>query len=182
MEKKECQAFFREQMKALGFKTRGNYAHKMVEDDYLVGVWLDHASFSKAYYIVYGVIYMPDEKRLPFKGWVDWHRRFTFTTDPSDDLGQYPIENLNGKFGKMLTDLFEYENRTFEDLGYSIKVNFEKRVLPVFDQSYVLDIYRNDWIEFRRVPYDTVRKLAGLMGIDAEKVIEFRDSRLTKHP
>ena len=61
-------------------------------------------------------------------------------------------------------------------------LNFEKCVRPVFDKERVLDHYRNNWIRFRRIPYDTVRKISRLAGLDAEKVIEIRDSNVRKWP
>lgn len=182
MEKKEIKKLFKTYMKAIGFTCKGNYSYKMIDDDYLVGVWLEHSSYKKTYRVLYGVNYLPDERGLPFNRWCDWHANFYFTTDISDDLRKYPIEDIHGRFGKALTQDFEYECRTAEDFDFAMNINVEKRLTPVFDKSYVLDIYRNDWIYFRGVPHVTVRKLCGLLGIDAEKAIEVRDSWLTKYP
>lgn len=176
MEKKEFQQLFRTQMKELGFKVKGNYSYKIIDDDYLIGVFLDHYSYANAYHIYYGVIYCFDENKLPFKGVCDWDDCFWFTVDPEDDLKNYPIEKYFTRFDrKKVVEYFEYDTRTKEDFLKCFHINVEKRLKHVFCKEYVLDIYRKDWVEFRQIPYDTVRKISKLAGLDVDKVISFRD-------
>ena len=175
MEKKEFQKLFREKMKSLGFSVRGNYASKFLEDDYLVGIFLDHSSYGKEYYIQYGVIYEPDEKRLPFSGWCDWSVRFKFTTKPNDDLSLYPIEDINHHFSRDdVIDWFEYEVRTAEDFEKQLEVNLEKRFAPLYDKSFVLNLLRNDISYFRSRPHETVFKIGKLLGLSNEEIMQRR--------
>lgn len=176
MEKKDFQKLFRNYMKAKGFQVKGNYSHKFLGDDYLIGVWLDHHPFLKAYFVEYGVIYAPDEKRLPFSGWCDWTARFQFAANPDEDLRDYPIEDMDKWLRPQVIDWFEYDTRTERDFINSLDVNVEKRLAPVYDKEYVLDQYRRNWILFRMIPYKTLHKISTLAGLDTSKVIEFRDS------
>lgn len=172
MEKKEFQCLFKKEMKELGFQIRGNYSYKFQEADYLIGVWLDHHPYAQAYFIEYGVIFNPDEDRLPFTGWCDWDARFLFTADPDTDLACYPIENLSCNFERnVIIDWFEYETRTRTNFENQLAVNIEKRVLPLVDKEFVLDEYRKNWTLFRTVPYKTAYKIAQLAELDIEEII-----------
>lgn len=177
MEKKRIQQLFRNHMKGLGFNCRGNYSHKFLDDDYLIGVFLDHHSYAKAYYVEFGVIYEPDEKRLPFSGWCDWDARFLFTANQEEDLEQYPIEILKLKAKGKLIDWFEYDVRSENEFITQLQINIEKRLSLLYDKEYVLNLYRENWVLFRMIPYETVYKIARLAGIDADEAIAFRDSR-----
>lgn len=178
MEKKSFQDLFKKEMKALGFRSRGKYCYKFLSDDYLVGVWLDHCPYAKAYYIEYGVIYEPDEKRLPFAGLCDWSSRFIFTVNPNDDLAYFPIENSNYKINRsILVDWFEYEVRTSAEFEKQFAVNCQKKLIPLYDRAYVLNEYRANNTLFRMVPLETAYKIGRLVGLDEVSVNQIRIGR-----
>ena len=180
MEKKEFQKIFKDYMKGLGFQSKGNISWKYLSEDYMIAVMLDHSSYTTAYYITYGVVYEADKMEKPFRGKRDWSESFYFTKDPADDLSAYPIENLCGSFYRSLIGEFDYQNRSVEDFMKSFAINIEKRLQKLHDREYVLNLYREDWILFRMIPYDTVGKIARLAGLDYEEVVRVRDSRLRK--
>ena len=177
MEKSEFQKLFREKARELGFQVTGNRASKALDDEYLVGLWLEHNSYTKAYCIGYGAIYLPDDKKMPFRGCCDWSNHFLFTTSISDDLDNYPIEDLHQRYGRVITTFFDYSTRTAQDFERCWEINIKRRLFAVYDKSRVLDYYRNNWALFRGVPLDTVKKISKLAELDYKEVIEFRNKR-----
>ena len=178
MEKKEFQQIFKSYMKGLGFKTKRNRCYKYLDDDYLIAVWLDHYPFDKAYYVCYGAVYMPDEYMLPHTDLGDWESRFEFTTDPNDDLNSYDIVYSKDRYSrKELVEYFEYDIRTEDDFIRSMDINMREKFSFLYDKEYVINLYRENWILFRMIPYEIVRKIATLCGYDPEEVIKIRDSR-----
>lgn len=141
MEKKEFQKIVKDKMKKLGFQSRRNNYYKIVDDDYLIGVSLDHHPFCKGYFVEFGVIYLPDEEKLPFDGWYDWNAWFVFAKMPEDDLRKYHIENLDVDDDD-LVDYFEYDIRSMEELNKALDLNIEKRLSLIYDKQYVLKYYR----------------------------------------
>ena len=182
MEKQEVQKAFKEHMKKLDFCSRGNISYRYLTDDYLVFVRIEHSSYYSAYRVGYGAVYEADRIQGPFKGKGDWSFHFEFTPDESDDLDRYPLEDLNSHFDGKLTPDFAYKQRSPEEFIRLLDINVEKRLKKLYNQDYVLDQYRKSWILFRKIPYDTCRKIAGLAGLDAEEVIRIRDSKVTHWP
>jgi len=179
MEKKELQNLFKTYMKEMGFKVKGNCAYQFVDDQYIIGVCLDHHPYSKGYFVEYGAIYEPDaiQRQKVLSGKCDFRRFFLFTTDPDDDLNQYPIENPNYRVdSNILTDCFEYSIRTKMDFKYSMDINIKKRFQLLYNKEYILDQYRKNWVYFRMIPYDTVQKIVKLAGLNIDEVIRFRDN------
>jgi len=60
--------------------------------------------------------------------------------------------------------------------------NIKKRLVKVYDKEFILEEYRNNWILFRRISYDTVKKICRLAGLDYDEVVRIRDSRVRKWP
>ncbi len=178
MDKKEFQNMFKIYMRSKGFRVRGNCAYQFIDDQYVIGVYLDHHPFVKAYFVEYGAIYEPDstQRKKILSGKSDFRMCFQFTVDPSDDLDHYQIEDLSRYFDRsVVIDWFDYTIGTKEYFEKSMEVNFKKRLNALYDKEYVLELYRKDWIQFRKIPYDTVYKIARLAGLDANEVIRFRD-------
>ena len=174
MDKKEFRNLFKAYMKEKGFKVRGRYAYQFVDDQYIIGVSLDHHPFTKGYILEYGAIYEPVDVQHSIA--FDFRSFFLFTTDPNEDLNKYPIENLKCRVDyNVLTDYFEYDFRTDEDFKHSMDINIEKRLHLLYNKEYILDLYRKDWIYFRMIPYDTVHKIVKLAGLNIDEVIRFRD-------
>ena len=162
MEKKELQKLFRDYMKSKGFKVKGNLATKYLYDDYLVFADLDHGSYGPEYGVEYGVVYEADRLEKPFNGMgADWSGYFDW---PLPEGGKSPYR-------------FDYEVRTSEDFLACLDRNMEEHFSCLEDRDYVLDLYRKDWLLYRGIPYETVRKIARLLGIDPETAITVRDSK-----
>lgn len=177
MEKKEFQKLFKTYMKGLGYRSRGNMCFKYLEPDYLVFVSLVHSSWVQGYQLRYGVVYEADQLAAPFSGKSDWSLNFLFTTEPSDDLAQYPLENIEHNFGRKLDICFIYSERTAEEFLRELELNVEKRLSRISDREFALEHYRKDWVQFRKIPYDTVHKICRLAGLDEALVLKFRDGR-----
>ena len=180
MEKKEFQKLFKCYMKGLGYRSRGNICFKYLETDYLVYVMLEHSSWQSGYQLEYGVVYEADQLTAPFSGKSDWSLNFLFTTDPSDDLARYPLEDLELRYSRELNICFNYSERTAEEFFRELELNVEKRLSRVSDREYALEHYRKNWVQFRKIPYDTVHKICRLAGLDEALVLKFRDGRYRK--
>lgn len=179
MTKDDVKQLLRRKMKRENFHARNGRYFKKLDDTYLIGVWLDHHPFCEAYYIEYGAVYLPDSIKMPFKGWCDWDFRFVFPNESDDHLHSYPIEDLNVDG---LIDYFDYSIGTPEMLSESLDQNIARRLSLLYNKEYVLNLYRNNWILFRMVSYDTVDKICRLAGLDRNKVYEIRDSNVTQWP
>lgn len=182
MEKKVLQQLFREHMKKLGYNAKGNACYKYIEADYLVVVFLEHCSYQNAYRVRYGAVYETSSVLPSPLTKLDWSREFLFTVDPTDDLFQYPIDDLKYSFYGKLTDLFDYSSRSEAEFLHELDENIKKRLYQVYDTTFILDQYRNSWISFRRIPYTTVNKICRLAGLDYNEVVRIRDSTVRKYP
>lgn len=182
MEKKLLKKIFKEYMKEIGFRSKGNICYKPVTDDYLIVVFLEHCSYKNAYRVVYGVIYEPDTVQFPAVPKTDWSRKFLFTMDSLDDLSQYHLEDLQSNYDLKLVNWFDYSERSPDEFIRAMDENVEKRLHKLYDREFVLNQYRNDWVSFRRIPYDTVKKICRLAGLDYDEVVNIRDSRVRKWP
>ena len=173
MKKSEFQKIVKNKLTELGFINNGINFHKIIDDDYLVGVCLDHNPYCKGYFIEFGVIYLPDEKKLPFDGFWDWDCTFLFTVDPCDDLKKYDLEEL-WSHNDSLTECFEYDIRTPEDLEYQLDLNLQKRLSVLDDKTFVLEYYHKNLDELIRLPVATISKLLNHYEYDREQVNTLR--------
>lgn len=177
MEKKEFQKLFKNYMKGLGFQSRGNNCCKFLTNDYMIFVMLEHCSYRSAYYVKYGAVYEANQMQKPFSGKSDWSSHFYFTSDKADDLTRYPLEDQYTNFEFKLINWFDYTERSADDFVQSMEENVKQRLNMLTDKEFILEQYRQNWVSFRRIPYDTVHKVCRLAGLDATQVIEFRDGR-----
>ncbi len=173
MEKKEVQKIVKEKLKSIGFTVKGNVCHKIIDDDYLVGVWLDHDPYSKGYFIEYGAVYLPDEDKIPFNGFCDWDDRFLFTQEPGADLEKYPIQEIEYDEDE-ITECFDYIERTSEDLTNQLEINIQKKLALLDDKEYVLKYYLNNLDLLARLPENTLKKLLGLYCYDRAEINRLR--------
>ena len=92
MDKTEFKKIVKHEFEKYGFKFKGNIGHKMHQENYLIGIDMEHFNFVDAYCISYGVVYLPDEEKFPpFKGFYDWHDDFLFTKTSFDNIYNYSI-------------------------------------------------------------------------------------------
>ena len=144
LEKKEFQKIVKEKLKELGFKSKGNYHHKIIDGDYLIGVHMEHHSFCKGYFIASGVIYFPDEEMTSFTGCFDYDQPFYFTKTAEDDLNSYDLEGWDDQYEDDLVDYFEYDVRSKEDLERQLDINIQRRMGKFYDKEYVFKRLHND--------------------------------------
>lgn len=172
MDKKQFQCLFKQYMKKLGFRSKGNVCYKPVSDTYLIVVYLEHWLYHGAYRIVYGVIYEPETMPPSPLTKTDWSSNFRFAEGVSDEASRPPKS----------VEWFDYTERTEEEFLLAMDENVSTCLAKLDDPNYVLEQYRNNWIRFRRIPYDTVRKICRLAGLDYDAVVTVRDSKLRSWP
>ena len=182
MEKKEFQKLFKEYVKKMGFSVQGNCFYKIIDTDYAITLYLDHHPYDESYFIEYGAIYEFDST-IKVSYQICWDYRFCFTTDFNDDLNHYNIEDIDKNFTRdKIVDWFDYVNRSKENFEEQMSINVQKRLSSLYDKQYVLDLYKNNWILFRGISYEKIRKICSIAGLDYEKVIEIRNSFVKEWP
>lgn len=171
MEKKEFQKIARDKLKSEGFRVRGNYCYKRIDEDYLVFITLDHSPYHRGYYIEYGGLYSREE--IPPWWDSDWNERFLFTENPDDDLEKYNIENLR-YMTDGLVECFEYENREPEDFLRQLDINLKKKLVLIEDKEFILSYYRENINELARFPDDDILKLLRYCDFDRDEINAYR--------
>lgn len=164
MEKEELKRFLKIRFEELGFQKRKDYYFKILDDDYLIGCCLNPSSYSKGYQFYCGVIYLPNELKMPFHGLFDieWDFRFPVNPDAELDFDKGPY-----------TILFRYEQYTIKQFEKIFEKNYERYMLPLYDKEYGLEVLRKDWRLMRRHSHQTIEGLCKRMGIEYSTVIEF---------
>lgn len=164
MEKKELKEFIRVKFKELGFQKRKDYYTKTLDGDYLIGFYLYPSSYTKGYQFCCGIIYLPNEFKMPFHGLcdLDWNFRFPFKPGTELDFNQDPLAYV-----------FEYEYYTVEQLERIFAQNYERYMLPLYDKEYGLELFRQDWRRLRRHSPQTIAGLCKRMGVDYDEVMDF---------
>ena len=164
MEKKEFKQFFTEKMKALGFQKKKDLYWKLLSDDYLIGLDIDPSSYCKGYQIHCGMIYLPNELKMPFRGCydLDWNFRFPLSAGDEFDFDKIPFRCV-----------FDYELYSVQQLSELFECNYARLIVPMYDQEYGLQLMRNDWRLFRRHTNETIEALCGRMNLDVRAVMAF---------
>lgn len=173
MEKRDFQKIVKSYFKGKGFQFKGNNGYKILNDDYLIGVSLDHNPYCKGYFIEYGVVFLPDEKKFPFKVFFDWDDRFLFTKSSNDDLGKCQINEIQYDEDK-LTECFEYYDRTEDDLLKQLDINNELKINALRDKEFVLKDYDKQLEALASLPEDTIEKLLDLYKFDRSEINRLR--------
>ena len=168
MTRQELRAYVKDKFKKMGYQAQKSYLYKVFDDDYLIGFYLEPSSYVKGYAFVCGIIYLPDELCMPFRGVFDLQWEFQFPCKPEEklDLSTYP-ENPK------LCRVFEYEKFTLEQLEKVFEVNYEYFMVPLLDKNYGLDIFRSNWAVFNRFDTQSILKICQRAGIDSEKVFRY---------
>ena len=174
MKKNDFQRIVKIFFKEKGFIFKGNNGYKILSNDYLIGISLDHNPYCKGYFIEYGAVFLPDEKKYPFRGFFDWDDRFLFTKGLNEDLKKYPINETEYDEDK-LTECFEYCDRTEDDLLKQLYVNSELKLNALLDKGFVLKSYANQIEVLARLPECTIEKLLKLYEFDTRKINQFRE-------
>lgn len=176
VDKKQFQKLVKEKFKILGFQSRGNHHYKIVDGEYLIGASLAHRLYGKGYFIDYGIIYLPDEDKLPFKGNFDWCRKFWFTKDYSKELTRYQLDNLEECYQEM-TDYFEYDQRSIDELNKALDLNIEKMLSVLSDKECAFKDYRKNLDIFVSLTNHEIKKFIKLGVVSKETVLRHRIAR-----
>lgn len=168
MEKAELRQYIKDKFKALGFQSRKSTHYKIIDNDYLIGFEMEPSTYCKGYCFTCGIIYLPDEQRMPFRGIFDLHWDFVFPWEPDGDPDvQRCIER------KLLRRIFEYEDYSIEQLDRIFEANYNYFMLPLYDKNYGLDIFRSSWRRMQYYPVPKIEMLCKRAGLDAQEVLAF---------
>lgn len=173
MEKKDFKRIVKEFFKAKGFQFKGNNGYKLISDDYLIGLSLDHSPYCKGYFVEYGVVFLPDENKFPFKGFYDWNDRFLFAKDLNEKLENFQM-NEKQYDEEILAECYEYYDRTAENLLKQLNINYELKVNALLDKEFVLKDYDKHLEVLARLPDYTIQKLLNLYGYDRREINRLR--------
>lgn len=174
MTRKELRTFVKDKFKAQGFSAQKSYLYKIIDDDYLIGFHLDPSSYGKGYRFVCGIIYLPDELKIPLRGVFDLEWIFRFPTDPTSKL-----DLSNYTWDRTLETVFHYENYSIEQLETFFEINYDYFITPLFDKEYGLEMFRKDWRLMNRFAPKTVFKLCERASIDAQAVFKHLGKSMT---
>lgn len=173
MERKEFQKIIKQKLKDKGFKSRGNHCYKIIDNKYLIGVSLIHCSHGQGYFIDYGIIYLPDEVKMPFNGDYDWSRKFWFTKDYEKKLNRYQVDNVE-EYYKELVDYFEYDMRSMESLEESLDINIDKMLSVLSDKECAFKDYKNNLDLFLSLSEHEIKKFIRLGAVSKQVVLQYR--------
>ena len=176
MDKKEFQKLIKQKLKDKGFKSRGNHCYKIIDNRYLIGASLIHCSSGQGYFIDYGIIYLPDEIKIPFNGDYDWSRKFWFTKDYEKKLNRYHLDNVEECY-KELIDYFEYDIRSVEVLEESIDLNVDKMLSVLSDEKCAFKDYQNNLNLLVSLSEHEIKKFIKLGVVSKQVVLQHRIQR-----
>ena len=176
MEKKEFKNIIKEKLKTIGFKSRGNHHYKIIDENFLIGVSLFDRAYCKGYFIDYGIIYLPDEEKMPFNGDFDWSRKFWFPKDSTIMLNRYHLDNLE-ECHQELMDYFEYDKRSVDELEKSLDVNIEKMLSVLSDEKCAFKDYQNNLDMFVSLSEHEIKKFIKLGAVSKQAVLQHRIQR-----
>ncbi len=144
MNRKELRALVKSRFSALGFKAYKSFLYKIIDDDYLIGFYLEPTGYGKEYEFVYGVLYLPDDEQDILQDRrFDITMCFEFPWEPDDPLA------ANCMKMNMSNWALAYERYTIEEVNEMLDKNFHLHIEPFLDKSYGLKIFRQDWRSFR---------------------------------
>lgn len=166
MEKNEFRNYIKHRFKALGFQSQKSINYAILEQDYLIALELYPCTYGKQYQVICGVIFLPDEKKIPLRGIYDYQCNFRFPLEPDTpwDPG-IPIQQQ--RWGIYL----KYELFTQERLTSLIDYNIEQVMKPLYDRETVLNVFRDNWKMMNRFSVPTIEKLCSFANLDAQEVL-----------
>lgn len=164
MEKTEFKLYLRKRLKELGFEKRKDFYSKIMDEDYLVGIDLEHSSYVNGYQFRCGIVYLPNEQRVPFCGVFDlkWNFEFPFEPGQKLDFAKKPLKYV-----------FEYEKYTLDDFKELFEKNYKHYIMPLLDPDYGIELIRKDWKLLKRCDPQTIKRLCTRIGIEHDEVVSF---------
>lgn len=164
MEKSEFKLYIKNRLKELGFHKRKDFYSKVMDENYLIGIDLDHSSYVKGYQFRCGIVYLPNEQRIPFRGIFDLKWNFYFPSEPGQklDFEKRPLKYI-----------FEYEKYTIDEFKEFFEQNYEHYIIPLYDPGYGIELIRQDWKLLKRCDPQTIERLCKRIGIEYDEVMKF---------
>lgn len=166
MERKELRKYIRERFKSMGYQSYKSYQYKVLDDDYLIGFDLYPSTYTKGYYFDCGVIYLPDEYKIPLRGLYDYGNRFIFPNPP-----EIPFDIEKCKESRSFTTTFRYEEHTLEQLDEWFHQNYKYYMIPLLDKEYALERFRKDLRLMNAFKPKTIDKLCKRAGMNTQEVL-----------
>ena len=176
MDKKEFQKVIKQKFRDKGFKSKRNHCYKIIDNKYLIGISLIHCSYGQGYFIDYGIIYLPDEIKIPFNGDYDWSRKFWFTKDYERKLTRYHLDNVEECYEE-LVDYFEYDIRSMETLEESIDINVDKMLSVLSDEKCAFKDYQNNLNLLVSLSEHEIKKFIKLGMVSKQIILQQRIQR-----
>lgn len=173
MTKSELFAYVATKLKLLGYRSRRNYYYQIIDDDYLIGLFLDPSSYCKGYRFICGAIYLPDEQKMPFCGKFDIQRNFIFPLDSNSLVGSLDYIDSDSRELSTRNTIFEYENYTIEQLDKLFETNYSRFVVPLMNKEYGLEKFRDNWKSMNRFSKNNVMKICKRAGINSDEVLAY---------
>lgn len=162
MEKIEFKLYLKDRLTQLGFHKRKDFYSKTMGEDYLIGIDLEHSSYVKGYQFRCGIVYLPNELRVPFCGLLDlkWNFMFPFERGEKLEFSQKPLKYI-----------FEYEKYTIDEFDVLFEQNYKHFIVPLYDPDYGIGLIRKDWKLMKRCDPQTIQMLCRRMGLDYNEVM-----------
>lgn len=168
MTKADLKTFIKSKLKSLGYQQRKAYFYKMIDDDYLISFYLDPTGRSKGYYFICGIIYLPDDIKMPVNGIFDLEWKFIFPWEPTSEFDV--AKCLDDKLYKKV---FEYEAYSLEQLDVIFSQNYMYFIDRLSDKEYGLELFRNNWTLMNRFSVKSISKICKRAGLDVLSVLKY---------
>ncbi len=170
MDKTDVRKYIKEKFKTLGFQSKRKWHYRIYDGDYLIGFELEPSTLCKGYCFTCGIIYLPDELRMPFHGIFDFHWDFIFPWEPDADCDVQSCIN-----SKLFRRVFVYEEYSVEQLDKIFNANYDYFIKPLMSKEYGLNLYREDWRRLESYPKSKIEMICSRAGINTQEVLRFLD-------
>lgn len=168
MTRNELRGYVKKWFNSRGFQSQKSYLFKVLDGDYLLGFYMEPTGLSKAYMFTCGIIYLPDNIKLPFHGVFDLQWDFIFPWEPNDEFDIHLCLERQKYRG-----VFKYEDYSIEQLEEILTQNYNYYITPLFDKEYGLCLFRDDWRLMNRFSVQSIEKLCNRAGLDVAEVRAF---------
>lgn len=173
VEKREFRNYIKSKLRTQGYQVQKSSFYKLIDKDYLVGFELHPSSYGKGYYLHFGVLFLPDEKKWPFCGLFDHQMQLVFPNCLNEEIDTLSFPNPPA-WGRCCL----YDEFSASQLDEILQLNYEHFIAPRLNKDYVLSLYRNNWKMMSWMNPSGIKKICGLIGADPYEVAEFLDRNL----
>ena len=139
-----------------------------VDNDYLIGFYLEPTGYGKEYEFVCGISYLPDdEQNILQDHHFDITMAFEFPWETDDPLAANCIKNSIPNWA------FSYEHYSLEEFIGLFEKNFDTLVEPFFDKTFGLKMLRENWNLFKGKSDARLILLCSRAGLDVAAVCSY---------